>query len=299
MLQFKSEFAKFPLVIKYEGMAESRGSFICDTFGDAKSVIQKCFENLYKAVVIEEFITGKEVVFQVITDGYTAIPLSPVQNYQKLYDGNTGPNTDGMGAYAPVTAIDRNIEQKIAEKIIFPLLDGMSNEGCPFTGVLSVGLIIDKHNNPIVIEFDAGFGDTEAQTTIPLIQEDFFELLYSTASGSLSDDYQTVKLSDDSVATVVLTSVGYPKTVKKGNVIEGLENIDDDDILIFHAGTCINQNGELVVNGGRVLSVVAQSSTLRRAYERVYEAVSSISFKDMRYRKDIAKAQVNNNLNLL
>lgn len=284
--------SKYPLVVKYDGLAAGKGVFICETFEQARKVIEGCFENLYKAVVIEEFLTGREVSFQVITDGYNAVPLSPAQDFKRAYDGNNGPNTGGMGAYAPADFVDKELEQKIATKVIFPMLDGLNNEGTPFVGTLYAGLMVNEKNDPYVIEFNARFGDPETQVILPLLDDDLFEILYSTAIGALGDDYESFKLSDDHAITVVLASGGYPGSYKKGYPIEGLENIDDEDLIAFHSGTTMNKYGETITNGGRVLTLTATASTLHRAFNKVYESIDIIQFKDMRYRKDIAKSQV-------
>lgn len=284
--------SKYPLVVKYDGLASGKGVFICETFEHARKAIETSFESLYKSVVIEEFLTGREVSFQVITDGYNAIPLSPAQDFKKAYDGNTGPNTGGMGAYSPVSFIDEALEAKIAERIIFPMLDALNNEGASFVGTLYAGLMVDEKNDPYVIEFNARFGDPETQVILPLLEEDLFDILYSASTGALGDDYEVFNLSDSSAITVVLASGGYPGSVKKGYPIEGLDSIDDDDLIVFHSGTAMNNYAEVVTNGGRVLAVTAIASTLNRAYNRVYESINQISFKDMRYRKDIAKSQV-------
>jgi len=281
--------AKYPLVIKYDGHYASQGVFVCETFERAKRIIENCFENLYKAVVVEEFLTGKEISFHVITDGYNAVPLSTAQNYKKAFDGNAGPNTEGMGAYAPVSFVDATLEEKIAQEIIFPLIDAMTNEGISFTGILHANLLIDEKSNPYLLGVNLNIGDPEAQVILPLLEEDLFDIIYSAAIGAFADDYETFNLSDSYAVSVVLTSAGYPGPCKKGNPIEGLELIDDDDIFVFHSGTAKNKYAELITNEGRVFSVTALASTLHRAYDKVYDAIDLIEFKDMRYRKDIAK----------
>lgn len=282
--------SKYPLVVKYDGLASGKGVFICETFEQAKKAIENCFESLYKAVVIEGFLTGREVSFQVITDGYNAVALSPAQDFKRAYDGNNGPNTGGMGSYAPVPFVDKELERKIAEKIIFPVLDGMSSEGIPFTGTLYAGLMIDEKNNPYVIEFNARFGDPETQVILPLLEEDLFEVLYSTSIGALGDEYEFFNISNSHAVSVVLTSGGYPGNFKKGYTIEGLDNIgEDEDLVVFHSGTAVNKYGEIATDGGRVLAVTAIASTLHMTRDKVYEAVNLINFKDMKYRKDIAK----------
>lgn len=293
--------SKYPLVVKYDGLAAGKGVFICETFHQARKIIEVSFDNLSSAIVIEEFMEGKEVSFQVITDGFNAIPLPPAQDYKKIFDGNSGPNTGGMGAYAPVSFLDSKLEQKIAERIIFPVIDALNNEGTSFTGVLYAGLMIDKQNNPYVIEFNARFGDPEAQVILPLLEDDLFDILYSAATGALGDDYEEFNTNDNSAVCVVLASGGYPGPFKKGYEIEGLQFVDeeDDNTLIFHSGTIINKYGELVTNGGRVFAVTTTASTLHRAHDKAYDTADLISFKDIRYRKDIAKPAVEKTENFL
>ena len=158
---------------------------------------------------------------------------------------------------------------------------------------LYAGLMINENNDPYVIEFNARFGDPETQVVLPLLDEDLFDVLYSASIGALGDDYESFKLSYSLAVSVVLASGGYPGSFKKGYPIEGLDSIEDDATYIFHSGTAKNIYGEIVTNGGRVLSVTSVASTLRRAYDKVYDAIEGISFKDMRYRKDIAKSQIN------
>lgn len=284
--------AKFPLIIKYESEEGSRGEFLCETDEQAKKVIKIGFESLYKAVVIEDFIAGKDVSMHFVSDGYNIVPLSPCKEYNMLYDGNTGPLTDGMGAYAPVGFIGYELEQKIAHNILFPLLDGLNAKEKPFTGILNIKLIVDKYNNPYVVSFKSQLSDTAAQTILPLLDDDLFEIMYSVATGSFSDEYEFFSISNSSAVTVNLVSQGYPLNVKKQNVIEGLDSIDDDDVYVFQAGTLINQYGELVSYGGNVMSLTAVGATLHRAYEKVYDAVGLVKFKEMKYRKDIAKSLI-------
>jgi len=283
--------AKHPLVIKYDGPFASQCVFVCETFEQSRRTIETCFESLYKAVIIEEFLEGKEISFHVVTDGYNAVPFSAAQNYKKAFDGNAGANTPGMGAYAPVSCVDLNLESKIAQKIIFPLIDAMTNEGIPFTGILHANLLIDEKNNPYLLGVNSTIGDPEAQAILPLLEDDLFDIMYSTAIGAFADEYEFFNLSDAYSVSIVLTAAGYPGPCKKGYPIEGLEIVDDEDTFVFHAGTAKNKYAEFVTNEGRVLTVTSTASTLYRAYNKVYEAVGLINFKDMRYRKDIAKSQ--------
>jgi len=284
--------AQYPLVVKCGSLLAGKRVSICENFEQAKDSIENCFKNKCNAIIIEEFLVGRELTLSVITDGYTAIPLSSCINYIKALDKDGGLNTAGMGACAPANLIDYKLEQKIAHKIIYPIIDALSKDDAPYIGVLSAELMIDSQNEPHVLGFNSGIGDPAAQTILPLLQDDLFEIFYSTAIGGLSDDYEAFKISDDYAVSVILASGGYPAGFKKGYPIEGLEFVNDDDLLVFHSGTAINEYGELVNDGGRVLSLTAVASTLHRAYDRVYEAVDLIKFKDMKYRKDIAKALI-------
>ncbi len=284
--------AQYPLVVKYDGLASGKGVFICETYDQARTAIETSFANLYKHVVIEKFLRGREVSFQVITDGYNAVPLPSAQDYKKAYDGNAGPNTGGMGSYAPVPFVDSELETKIAQKIIFPTIDALNAEKATFVGTLYAGLMIDENNEPYVIEFNARFGDPETQAVLPLIEDDLFTILYSAVTGALGDEYETLQIEDRYAVCVVLASGGYPGSFKKGYVIEGIEDAQDDDTIVFHSGTALNNYGETVSAGGRVLALTSLASTMHRAYDKVYESVEMINFQDMRYRKDIAKSQI-------
>lgn len=283
--------AKFPLYVKYDGAYTSQSVFLCENFEQAKNVIENCFTSLYKAVVVEEMIVGKEFSFHIITDGYHAVPLPSCKVYKKAFDGNSGPNTDGMGANAPVNFVDSALEARIAQKIIFPLIDAMANEGIPFVGIMQTTLLIDEKNNPYLVGVNSAIGDPEAQTILPLLEDDLFEIFYSASIGAFSDDYECFNISDSHSVSVVLASVGYPGPCKKGSVIEGLDIVDDDNLFVFHSGTVKNKYAEHLASDGRVLTVTAVASTLSRACDRAYEAVDLIEFKDMRYRKDIADSK--------
>ena len=220
------------------------------------------------------------------------MPLSPVKSYKNAFDFNGGPLTVGMGAYAPVNFIDYKLEEKIAQKIIFPLLDGLNNDGITFTGVLSTEIILNERNEPFVTEFNARFNDPDVRTILPLLETDLFDIFYSVATGAFSDDYEFFEFNDYNALSVVLAAGGYPGNFKRGYLIEGLELIDDDNVLIFHSGTSINKYLELTTGEGRVLTLTSIASTLNRATEKAYESIDLINFKDMRYRKDIAKSTV-------
>lgn len=284
--------ANYPLVIKFDSRIPGQGTIICESFNEAKSAIMFCLNNLYKPIIIEDFIIGKHVTFHVITDGYNALPLSSAYVYKKSEEGNSGYLTEGVGAYAPVSYLDSQLEEKIAHKIFFPLLDGLNSEKMSSCGVLKANIIIDDKDNAFLMGVNVNFGDPEAQTILPLLEDDLFAVMYSAAIGALSDEYECLNLSEDHSVCVTLTSSGYPNKIKKGQLIEGLDEIDDDSISIFHSATTKNIYEETLVNGGRVLSVVAKASTQHRARNLVYETIDLIHYDGMKYRKDIAKQRI-------
>ncbi|OGI00500.1 MAG: phosphoribosylamine--glycine ligase [Candidatus Melainabacteria bacterium GWF2_37_15] len=284
--------AQYPLVVKFDSRVPGLGSIVCESFNEAKNVISFCLKNFYKPVVLENFISGKFISFQVITDGYDAVPLPVSCVCKKAEDGNAGPNTQGMGAYSPVSFVNRELESEMAQKIFFPLIDALNAEKLTFAGALKANIVIDEKNNPYLIGIDVGFADPETQTVLPLIKEDLFEVLMAASIGALGDTYELLNTGDEHSVCVNLVSEGYPGEYKKGFVIEGLEEIDDDNTIIFHAYTGKNVYAETVTSGGVVLSVVSTASTLNRAQELVYESVDLIKFDGMKYRKDIAKLKV-------
>ena len=284
--------ANYPLVIKFDNRTPGGGTVICENFTEAKNTIQHCLNNLYKPIIIEDFIVGKHVTFHVITDGYNALPLPATYVYKKSEEGNSGHTTEGVGAYAPVSFLDEKLEEKIAHKIFFPMIDGLNSERISFCGVLKANIIIDDKDNPYITGINVSFGDPEAQVMLPLLNDDLFAVMYSAATGALGDDYEFLNISEEHSVCVVLTSAGYPVKFKKGKLIEGLDLTDDDSISVFHSGTTKNVYGEILTNGGRVLSVVATASTQHRAHDLVYEAVNLIKFDGKKFRKDIAKQRV-------
>lgn len=285
--------AKYPLAIKYDSKAGNGCVFICETPEQARRYIENCFENLYKSVIIEEILTGCHVSYHIITDGYNAVPLSPAQSYKRAFDRNAGPYTSGMGAYAPVTCIDPVLEGKIAQKIIFPLLDGLNAEKAGFSGVLNAEILIDDKNEPHLIEYGTNFSSPETEAILPLLEDDLLEILYSTATDALGDDFETFNLNDRASVSIILASGRYPGKPKKGSVIEGLESIVDDDINVFQGGISLSKYYELITTDERVLTLVSTASTLSRAYEYAYDAVNMIDYEDKRFRSDIAKNQIN------
>ncbi|NLF84023.1 MAG: phosphoribosylamine--glycine ligase, partial [Candidatus Gastranaerophilales bacterium] len=246
----------------------------------------------YKPVVMENYVPGRMLSFQVITDGYDAVPLPTTYVYKKAEDGNFGANTDGMGAYSPLSYVDVEMQAKIAEKIFFPIIDGLNAEKMSYAGFLRATIVIDEKNNPQLLGINVVSGDCELQTTLPLLADDIFDIMMFTVNGALADSYEMFKIREDYSVCVSFVSDGYPQEYKKGFVIEGLDEIDDENTVIYHACTKKNVYNETLTDGGKVLSVVSTAATLGRARELAYEAVDLISFENMRYRKDIAAEKV-------
>ncbi len=281
--------AEYPQVVKFDSRMPGTGTVVCKSFNEAKNVISFCLKNQYKPVLLENYIPGRQISFQVITDGYNAVPLPVAHLYKKSEDGNLGFNTEGMGAYSPVSYIDAEMEAKIAERIFFPVIDGLNSEKMEYAGVLRASIIIDEKNEPQLAGLNVSFGGPETQTILPLLEDDLFDIMMLSSMGALSDTYEVFNISDEHSVCVTLASEGYPGEYKKGVVIEGLDEVDDDNTYVFHAGTRKNIYGETVTTAGRVLDIVSKGSTLNRAQKLVYEAVDMIEFPGMKYRKDIAK----------
>ncbi len=288
--------AKYPQVIKFDSRIPGTGTIICESFNEAKNAISFCLKNLYKPIVLENYIPGRKISFQVVTDGYDAVPLPVSYVYEKSEEGERGFNTEGMGAYSPVLSVDKELESKIGSRIFFPLIDGLNAEKMGFAGVLSANIIIDEKNNPYLSGINVSLGDPEAQTIIPILNEDLFEIMMSCSIGALGDTYELFNTEESHSVCVTLAAEGYPGEYKKGAVIEGLEDIVDDNTFVFHSGTKKNIYSEIVTDGGRVLSIVSKGSTLSRARDLVYESVKLIHFQGMKYRKDIARDKVLNSI---
>lgn len=309
--EFALAYAKskeLPLVIKADGLALGKGVTIARTLEDANIAIHECFDGKFgeagNRVVIEDFIKGQELSIFAISDGENATLLVSAQDYKKLYDGDEGPNTGGMGAYAPVPFATPELLGKIKEEVIDPTIKGMKEEGYPYEGVLYAGLMIDEKGNLNVIEYNSRFGDPEAQVVLPLLDEDLFEICWSVTEGDLGKYKEGFHRLDGASLCVVIASGGYPKKYQKGipidfsrlnepvEVISGknpqkLESILKAKGVIFHAGTARDTDGRLVSNGGRVLGVTAIADTLLDVQVLAYKLAERIDFEGKYYRKDI------------
>ncbi|PIQ09616.1 MAG: phosphoribosylamine--glycine ligase [Ignavibacteriales bacterium CG18_big_fil_WC_8_21_14_2_50_31_20] len=293
-LEYLSKIS-YPTVIKASGLAAGKGVAICESKVYAEIYVKQCFnESLFgssgETIVIEEFLQGEETSIFAITDGDNFVLLPAAQDHKRRFDGDIGPNTGGMGAYAPAPLVTEEILKRVTEKVIIPTLKAMKSEGRKYNGCLYAGLMI--HNGqPSVVEFNCRFGDPETQVVLPIIEGDFLELLSSTAKGNINKE--SISVSNKNAITVVAASDGYPGSYKKGFEITGIEEVESENVIVFHAGTKLD-DGKLKTNGGRVLNVTAISDrSLINAKQIVYSAISKIDFKGMVFRKDISdKAKI-------
>ncbi len=285
--------ASFPVVIKADGLAAGKGVVIANSAGEAKTavdnfMVEKVFGQAGERLVIEELLEGEEVTVMALTDGERVIPMVSAQDHKRIFDSGKGPNTGGMGAYAPTHVISEKMMKRISEEILEPTIKGLAEMGRLYKGVLYTGLIVTDRG-PKVLEYNCRFGDPETQAVLPLLESDLVEIFLDIADGYLNID--EIKWKDQSCVCVVLASKGYPGKVEKGDVIDGLQNVNGKDCMIFHAGTA-RRDGKIVTNGGRVLGVTAADHTLKGAISKVYDAVSLINFDGMQYRHDIGMRAV-------
>lgn len=280
--------SSFPLVIKADGLAAGKGVLICQTETEAIDALKitmqdKKFGDAGNKIIIEEFMEGEEASILAFTDSETILPLIPAQDHKNIFEGDKGPNTGGMGAYAPAPVATQAIQKEAYEKILVPMIQGLKQEGIIYKGVIYAGLMITK-DGPKVVEFNCRFGDPEVQVVLPALENDFIDIIDAILNNDLKS--QTLKWSNKSFACVVLASGGYPGTYEKNKLITGLDEIPDD-IIIFHAGTSKNKE-QYFTNGGRVLDIVSSGKNLQEALDKIYSAVPKIHFDGVYYRKDIA-----------
>ncbi len=280
-----------PIVVKADGLAAGKGVVICQTRRAAEEAARGLFSGELlgiegeRQVVIEEFLTGEEVSFLCLCDGTTALPLVPAQDHKRIGEGDTGPNTGGMGVYSTDTILDAEMRQWVVRHIAEPTLRGMASEGTPFRGVLYIGLMMTPRG-PQVLEFNARFGDPETQAILARLESDLADVLDAAIDGKLS----TVQLQwrPGASVCVIASSGGYPGSFESGKPIQGLEAAAEvEGVVVFHSGTARRGN-QLVTSGGRVLGVTATGGDLREALTRAYEAMSRIHFDGIYFRRDIA-----------
>ncbi len=277
-----------PIVVKADGLAAGKGVVVAMTEQEAADAIHACFDGAFGAagasVLLEECLFGEEASIIALCDGKTIIPLASSQDHKRAYDGDTGPNTGGMGAYSPAPVVTPELWKTIDQQILVPFLKGVQEDKLDFRGIIYAGLMItDK--GPKVLEFNVRFGDPETQAILTRLKSDLLEALVAVADGRLSD----VKLEwyDEPSVCVVLASNGYPGHYEKGKPISGLDDAEKTGAVVFHAGTKL-ADGQIVTNGGRVLGVTARGKDIAVAVQNAYKAVSCISWEGMQYRKDIA-----------
>ena len=277
-----------PVVIKADGLAAGKGVIIAETRQEALDALDTMFSGAFGAageeVVLEEFMTGEEASFFALTDGTAILPFGSAQDHKRVGDGDTGPNTGGMGAYSPAPVLTPALEAQVMREIVQPTVDTMAADGIPYVGVLYAGLMLTKAG-PQLIEYNARFGDPECQVLMLRMKSDIVPVLLAAVDGDL--DHVSVQWHDAPALTLVMAAEGYPGTPKKGTVIEGTETAAGEGVVIFHAGTARNGEGRLVANGGRVLNVTATGQNVREARDRAYAAAEKIRWREGFYRSDI------------
>jgi phosphoribosylamine--glycine ligase len=278
-------------VVKADGLAAGKGVIVCKTVEEAieavsRIMVEKIFGEAGIRVVVEEYLVGEEASYIAFTDGKAILPMASSQDHKPIFDGDQGPNTGGMGAYSPAPVVTDEVNERIIEKILRPIIYGMGGEDRPYKGVLYAGLMI--HNGePKVLEFNARFGDPETQPVLMRMKGDIVPILEACMKGTLSQ----CKIEWDNRASicVVMSSKGYPGDYQKGKVIKGLREVSQmEGVFVFHAGTAF-KDGQMITNGGRVLGVTGLGEDIPRAIEKTYQAVKKISWEGVHYRTDVGK----------
>ncbi|KAH9750887.1 phosphoribosylamine--glycine ligase [Citrus sinensis] len=282
-----------PIVVKADGLAAGKGVIVAMTLEEAyeavdSMLLKNAFGSAGCRVIIEEFLEGEEASFFALVDGENAIPLESAQDHKRVGDGDTGPNTGGMGAYSPAPVLTKELQSVVMESIILPTVKGMSAEGCKFVGVLYAGLMIEKKSGlPKLIEYNVRFGDPECQVLMVRLESDLAEVLLAACRGELTG--VTLNWSPGSAMVVVMASKGYPGSYEKGSEIQNLEEAEQvaPSVKIFHAGTALDADGNFIATGGRVLGVTAKGKDVEEAQDRAYLAVEEINWPGGFYRRDI------------
>jgi len=277
-----------PIVVKADGLAAGKGVIVAKTKEEAfiaidKILKDKAFGSSGDKITVEECLVGEEASIIVISDGENIVPLASSQDHKRIFDGDKGDNTGGMGAYSPAPVVTKEVFDTTISKIVRPAIEGMKKKGIPFKGVLYAGIMVTE-NGPKLLEFNVRFGDPETQAILPRLKSDFLDLIEKTIEGSLKD--YKLDWDEKSCVCVVLASGGYPGKYEKEKEISGINSASKlEDTFIFHAGT--KMNNKLVTSGGRVLNVVSLGDNIKNAIDKVYKACKEINFKNIQYRKDI------------
>ena len=286
----RGEFG-YPQVIKADGLAAGKGVVIAEDRAAAdaavrQAMVDRTFGSAGERVVFEEFLVGEEASYFVLADGVSFVPLSSAQDHKRIFDGDRGPNTGGMGAFSPSPLITSAMEQRVIDEVVRPVLDGMRSEGHPYRGFLYVGLMLTA-DGPKVIEFNVRFGDPEAQVVLPMLDEDLSWLLGAAATGALPS--RPARFRSEPHVGVVLAAGGYPEEPESGKPITGIEAAAAvPGAMVFHAGTS-RRDGQIVTSGGRVLTVVGRGASHRDAIDIAYRAAAHIKFEGMQFRRDIGQ----------
>ena len=278
-----------PIVIKADGLAAGKGVIVAMTLEEAEAAVRDMldgnkFGDAGHRVVVEEFLEGEEASFIVMVDGKNVLPMATSQDHKRVGDGDTGPNTGGMGAYSPAPVVTDAVYQRIMDEVITPTVEGMAAEGMPYTGFLYAGLMINPEGAPKVIEYDCRFGDPETQPIMMRLQSDLAALCLAALDGKL--DQTEIQWDPRPTLGVVMAAGGYPDSYDKGDVIDGLDRADSDTVKVFHAGTA-EKDGQVVTSGGRVLCVTGVGDTVGEAQANAYAGVKQITWRNAYHRKDI------------
>ena len=280
-----------PIVIKADGLAAGKGVVIANTLEEASEAVRDSFSGKFgeagDRILIEEHLNGIEASFFALCDGLTAIPLTNAQDHKRVGDGDTGPNTGGMGAFSPTPHLNEEMNKTIMSDIIYPTLYEMNKRNTPFQGILYAGLML-TNEGPKLIEYNVRFGDPECQVIMTRIKSNLFEAIIAATDHTLENF--NLRFYDDASMTVVMASEGYPGKYKKNTIIKGIDKVNKiPNVKVFHAGTALNKSGDIVSNGGRVLSITAKARDIKAARKIVYEAIKNIEWQEGFYRKDIGK----------
>ena len=284
---------QLPVVIKADGLAAGKGVIIASSLAEAHKALgdimeAKIFGSAGDRVIIDKYLGGREVSLIAFTDGKTVSPLMPACDYKKIGDGDHGPNTGGMGSYSPPSFFSTGMTKKITKDILLPTVKAIAKEGLPYKGVLYVGLMI-VDGEPVVLEFNARFGDPETQVILPLLKTDLVDILVAVVQGNL--DQVKIEWSSGACVGVVVASGGYPGSYRTGFPIQGIDKVDKG-VLIFHAGTKLGNDGIIYTDGGRVLTVAGVGKDMAEARKKVYRNIPNIHFEGCYYRKDIALREI-------
>jgi len=285
-----------PIVIKADGEAAGKGVFICHQVAEAeeairKIMVQKVFGASGDTLIIEEFLVGQEASLMAFTDGTTIVPMVPAQDHKRALDGDLGPNTGGMGCYAPVPMITPSVYAQAVDQVLRPAVEAIRSTGIPYKGVLYAGVIVSPTGQIKTLEFNCRFGDPETQTVLPLLETDLLEILLGVTEANL--DEVSISWKPKHSVCVTLASGGYPGAYATGLPIEGLEQVAHlSDVTVFHAGTQLAEDGRVLTDGGRVLSVDALGDDFQQARARAYAAIKNIHYDHMHFRTDIAQRAI-------